>query len=525
MQTASLTKVFKNLDWENFTRELRIPFLMCLLLLVGMMLSQKINLTTADLGRHIKNGEYFLNNLKPIDTNYYSYTQPDHKTINHHWATGPLFYLIWKHAGFAGLSLVYVLTGVLTFFTVFKTAQSKANFTLASLLSLLALPLLTSRREVRPEIFSYLFAAAFYYFLNKYKSRKIPLSVILLLFLLQVVWVNLHILFPVGIMLVGLFMLDSFVSKNSKSSKLSLGILLSVVCTACLLNPYGFSGALVPFTIFMNYGYTLAENQSVFFMQQRFHLPIYIVVEMLAGFLFVTFIPFIKTNPGKYWLRLVLAVVFTALAFHMVRNFPLLGLFFIPLAAENIYLYLINKASEVKRIVYQIGGVAVVVMLIFSFSTQDHIYSAYVKNQGLGLMPGVQKSAQFFKRVGIKGPIFNNYDVGGYLIFNLFPEEKVFIDNRPEAYSTEFMQDTYIQMQEDENFWQEMDEKYNFNVIYYYRHDMTPWGQPFLVKRINDDLWEPVFVDDYCLVMLKRNEKNKTLIEKYALPKTMFRVQ
>ena len=55
-----------------------------------------------------------------------------------------------------------------------------------------------------------------------------------------------------------------------------------------------------------------------------------------------------------------------------------------------------------------------------------------------GLARGVQGSAKFFQNEGLKGPVFNNFDVGSYLIFYLFPEERPFVDNRPEAYPVEF---------------------------------------------------------------------------------------
>ena len=47
-------------------------------------------------------------------------------------------------------------------------------------------------------------------------------------------------------------------------------------------------------------------------------------------------------------------------------------------------------------------------------------------------LPEINASADFFKTENIKGSIFNNYDIGGYLIFNLFPNQKLFVDNRPE---------------------------------------------------------------------------------------------
>jgi len=59
---------------------------------------------------------------------------------------------------------------------------------------------------------------------------------------------------------------------------------------------------------------------------------------------------------------------------------------------------------------------------------------------GFGLVQGNNQSAQFFIDNNIKGPLFNNYDIGGYLIYHFYPQEKVFTDNRPEAYSVSFFE-------------------------------------------------------------------------------------
>ena len=110
--------------------------------------------------------------------------------------------------------------------------------------------------------------------------------------------------------------------------------------------------------------------------------------------------------------------------------------------------------------------------------------------------------------------MFNNYDIGSYLIFHLFPHIRPFVDNRPESYSVRFFKDVYVPMQEDEKIWKRVDGQYNFNAIYFYRHDITPWAQPFLIRRLKDPAWIPVFVDNYCLILLKRNNKNKEIINK-----------
>ncbi|MBL7156022.1 MAG: hypothetical protein ISS87_00250, partial [Candidatus Pacebacteria bacterium] len=57
---------------------LEIYILIFLLFWFGIFLLQKINLTTADLGRLLKNGELILKgNFDVLYTNFYSYTNPD----------------------------------------------------------------------------------------------------------------------------------------------------------------------------------------------------------------------------------------------------------------------------------------------------------------------------------------------------------------------------------------------------------------------------------------------------------------
>ncbi|MCA9399075.1 MAG: hypothetical protein KC618_04955, partial [Candidatus Omnitrophica bacterium] len=101
----------------------------------------------------------------------------------------------------------------------------------------------------------------------------------------------------------------------------------------------------------------------------------------------------------------------------------------------------------------------------------------------------------------------------------------VFVDNRPEAYSTAFFQEQYIPMQEDEAVWKKFDQQYRFNVIYFYRLDLTPWAQPFLIRRLEDPLWAPVYVDDFTIILLKRNAGNEAVIRQLELPKSIFQVR
>jgi hypothetical protein len=301
-------------------------------------------------------------------------------------------------------------------------------------------------------------------------------------------------------------------------------LLLASTILACVVNPFGIRGALAPLTIFKEYGYMIAENQSVIFMQRRFHSPVYLYFEFMFVIMIISFVIVSLRRKTKHLVVLVLlAIFFSAFSWRAIRGIPMFGLFFIPIASGNLYYFIQAKSMRMQnamRYILVITSIIIAVLLgvlkINSPSTAG--------GMGIGLLPGTHLSADFFKQNKIEGPIFNNYDIGGYLIYHLFPQERVFVDNRPEAYSVSFFKDIYVPMQEDENSWKKVDKQYNFNAIYFYRHDFTPWAQPFLIKRIKDPLWAPVFVDNYTLILLKRNEKNRRLIQSYELPKGIFQI-
>ena len=187
------------------------------------------------------------------------------------------------------------------------------------------------------------------------------------------------------------------------------------------------------------------------------------------------------------------------------------GFLFIPLCA---YYY----APYIKK------GTVSIVLLVVSVAGLIFCQSFIPVHPQIGLVPNVNASAEFFKKNGLRGPIFSNYDIGGYLIYHLGGREKVFVDNRQEAFPPDFFRHVYIPMQQDPEVWKKMDEKYGFNIIYFYRHDMTPWGQSFLIDRVKDQQWAPVFVDDYAIIFARRGSIDQGIIDHFELPKSMFKI-
>lgn len=474
---------------------------------------QKINLTNIDLGRHLVNGKLMIENFNfknPVLTNnLYSYTQPNYPFINHHWLSGVVFYLVYAYLGFNGLAIFYALLSAVTILIFFKISLHKANFYLSLLVTVLCVPLFASRTEVRPEVFSYLFMAVLVYILCYSKNKYTTCFTVLFI---QLLWVNMHIFFVFGILILAVFTVHVYL--NRVGPDIPYPILLAGIIAICLFNPHGMAGLLTPLNIFKEYGYRVAENQSIFFMQKLLPSFSYFYAEILILVTFgLSIWAVFEKRTREYLFLIILTLIFGLGSLKMIRIIPIFSLFCIILCTQT--LQLVAKKYILKNVnhLYTLGFAVVV-----------FIFSPFKFGWGLGVDEKSLTSAQFFKMNNIKGPIFNNYDIGSYLVYSLYPSEKVFVDNRPEAYYSNFFEHTYVPIQESEEMWKKAENEYKFNVIYFYRRDYTPWAQIFLIKRIKDVNWAPVYVDDYTIILLKKSEENREVIEKYELPQDMFSI-
>lgn len=456
-------------------------------LLFALSLAVKIDLPTADLGRHIKNGEIVLNGGAEarsaiLQTNFYSYTETDFPFINHHWLSGVVFYVVEKAAGFTGLSIMYILLSLVSLGIFVKITAQKVGIERTIPFILLAIPVIASRAEVRPEVFTYFYCAFFFYICEKVSSKQISIKWLYILPILEIIWVNLHSGFIFGIFITGMYFMKLPIKHFSIS--------MSLIILATLINPSGLQGALVPFTIFNNYGYRVVENQSIPFLENLGvgNKVAFISFKILSV---ITALSLILSFRRKINIpQATFAVVFGVMSYMAIRNFPLFGYFAIP--AGVIYF---NKSILEKTVLVILGLIG----LFFTIS----IINLHKNDFGLGLRPGVNNAAEFFKSHSLKGPVFNNYDIGGYLIYHLYPQEKVFYDNRPEAYSSDFSQSTYVASLENPELFKKLDEKYHFNSIFFYHRDYTHWAQKFLIEKTKDPEWITVFADEDNIILIK----------------------
>lgn len=519
------------IEKEKFLIYFKILLVVLLLSSYGFFLSRKIDLTTADLGRHLKNGELILNSTKffnfknsILHANFYSYTYPDYLFVNHHWGAGVIFFIIQKVFGFVGLSLFYFVLSLITFYLFFRLAERMAGFKISFLVSLLLIPLIAERTEIRPEVFTYFFSVLFFWILWHYKQNFISYRWLFILPFLMLFWVNIHIYFFVGLILIGLFLLEAIFFRKYRPKIKWLSTTLILTVATSLINPFGLKGFLYPLNIFKNYGYLIVENQSVLFLDKwglnNPNLLLFKIVFAISALSFVLVIIFNRKNFS--FVYFCLGAGLGIMAWLALRNFTIFAFFTLPIIAYN-FSQIKNRSPklQINNLIFVIFLLLIIVGLFFNQRQQLSLHSQIF---GLGLMSNNDASARFFLKENIQGPILNNYDIGSYLIYHLFPKYRVFVDNRPEAYPNVFFQKIYIPLQNDEEKWQTEEQRYNFNAIFFSHRDLTPWAQKFLINRVNDSSWAPVFADPYAIIFLKRNEINRPIIEKYEIPKEFFRI-
>ena len=473
-----------------------------------ILVAHPMNIYRTDIGRHIKSGEVILQTGSVPVTNLFSYSAPDYPVPNHHWGAAVLFALVHRWWSFAGLSLLFLIMQGATFLVTFATARRLGGFTAAALLAVAAAPLMASRTEVRPEMFSHFFLAAMIALLVAHAQGRLRPQWLLAIPVMEVLWVNAHIVFPVGVMVAGAFALAALHrwwmerTDPALQNLLWLGGIACATTLAMLVNPLGLEGALYPARIVnLLHGYQLFEMQPTSHMLRMFPPAL-----TFAAFWTVCAIGVAMAWQHRYAQRPMLTVALgglfaigTVFGWMALRNLPLAALLLLPAAADAWSS--MRPLAWLRARGLGTRSLALLLAIALWFGHAPSYWRGAVTSIGVGLFPGSLDAFEAFHRSGMRGPIFNNYDVGGGLIYGLYPEERVFADNRPEAYPPGFLDGAVLGAQRDESIWQKLLAQHRFQSIFFAWRERTPWTVPFLRRRLADGMWAQIYGDENVIVL------------------------
>jgi hypothetical protein len=450
-----------------------------------------------DLGRHLKIGEIILETKQIPQTNLFSYTNPSFPFINHHWLSEVVFFSLTSLLGVTSMAILKIIlimsaVGIGVCYGIRRVGIQTTLFSL-----LLFSPLFLERAHIRPEMFGYLFFAILLYMVLTYPKHP---KLILITPVIMVLWTNMHISFVFGLFLLILLLAKLIILQRSLRDI----VLVAGGILATLINPHGLTGALYPFTIFNEYGYQIAENQSLLFLNsltfnvwiKYFFILTPIIVLCLLVHVF-----------KQRWTAGIILLTFFAVTFFQIRHMPFFVIAAIPLCALSLrdisHHLQIKKVSGtvVDGLLSLLMGVCMIFFLTGTYSNTFDMNTQF----GIGFQEDAKAATDFVKKHNLPKNIFNNFDVGGYLIYRLYPDYHLFVDNRPEAYPAKFFQEVYIPMQLDTPTRTMIFKKYNIQTIITAHTDQTDWGRSLILNTYKDTSWKLVFADKAILIFTRNS--------------------
>src|SRR6185503_3618155 len=250
---------------------------------------------------------------------------------------------------------------------------------------------------------------------------------------MMLLWVNLHAGWALGLALIGLYIVRAVLDGDLDHVR-PLVIML-VVCTAVVpLNPNGFRMFSYPYE-------TLTSTSMAAFIQEwaspDFHKTTYLPLAILLLSTFGA----MALSPKRARLGEIFLVLVTALgALRSVRHIPIFSLFAAPVLAKHLWAIAKDRGWDklltgpetrppgfmlVVNVILLLAPLALGAFRIWHFATHQRNY-ATVRNP--------VAAVEFLKSQRLPGPIYNRYGWGGYLIYQLYPEYRVYIEGRADVY-------------------------------------------------------------------------------------------
>jgi tetratricopeptide (TPR) repeat protein len=481
--------------------------------------------SSTELWTHLKAGEWIIQHRSIPHHDIFSYTFHGKEWIDFEWLFQAIIYVTYLVLQFKGLVILQAVLIMLIIFIFYKNSIlfDRGEHWITFLTLVLVLNVMKPQIVLRPQIIFLLFLVSYIYILNLYYFRN--KNYLFLLPIFQVFWTNIHGSFVLGIILAGLFFLISttqllWANRNNINSVFKnkmLIISLAVVIllfVASLVNPYGYTIYDIPLkTAFAKEAQGFIQEWSPISLKSLFCFSFDSLLWFKVFFL-LTLISFILRKENmKSIEHVAFFIIFSLMAFIHHRFAGAFGVAMGHIFVFNISNIVGNKISQ-KVLTYTRKWSFVILILSLSFLLLG-LQKGY-KNIEFSIRRGhyPQGVVQFIKEKEIKGNIFNSFDYGGFLIWHLYPQLKVFIDGRViTVYSEDFFW-LHRQGLKNETVWKRLVNKYDVDIVLI--DDKRDNGYRIFVKQLDDDpAWSLVAFDEVSTLYLKNKPKYEEIISLY----------
>jgi tetratricopeptide (TPR) repeat protein len=490
-----------------------------------------------DIWWQLLSGRWMIEHGAITHSDVFSYTMTGKPWINVKWLYEILIATLEKGLGPESVLLLQAIVNVVIIGLLYKTLNAfskyhnKSYSTFSTAIAiLLFLAVDEYRMAGRPEMISHLMCTLFLYIL--WRNPAMEWKKIWWLIPLQCLWANMHEGYPVGIVIIGATVAGGVISYllNREKSTLQFAsrsaILLTVCILVILLNPNGIVLWKQPFEIYRQvwankyttelYSYQDAQYWTI---QAKWHITILILViaywtvQLITAFRNKQLKQFFSPLVTVY---LLLIVLFAYLSLTANRNIPFAQIVLLPtVPIALVWLWQKFKLSSIgilKTIEKQAILIALFISVVFYGCIVSNKYYQYTSSPNkygihVSMLHNPTGAADFIKQHKLQGPVFSDYFVSSYLLWQCYPQFKSYIDLRDlDVFPVSFFDD-YFKLYELPEKFDEINNKYGFNYIVI----STSQLQSLQMKLYWGEGYNLIYVDPVAAIFLKQNDANAGL--------------
>lgn len=412
--------------------------------------------TDPDFWWHLRTGQLIADTGAVPQQDVFSYTALGQPWVAHEWLAELIMYGLYSCGGYVADVAFFSLVMTLAYFVIYRLLRRLGiDKTLTMGIVVWTVIVRWALWPPRPQLFTFLLFAIYLYALFSYK--RFGQARLWLLPPLMALWVNLHAGYVIGLFLIALFFVGELLNRLTRRPAADLRpLFLAGVASAlaALINPNTYVAWLYPFS------YAGSGNASMRFIAEwqspDFHsyvfLPFAVAIAllMLAG------------SPGRLdFTCSLLVLAFTLMSLQSVRHIVLFALTTAPILALRLEERNVSISRPVKagsrlmplvNLLLLVAVPALLLVVVLSSPVSQVHATPSVKGYPAG-------GVAYLREHRPAGNLFNTYGWGGYLIYSLYPEYRVFIDGRADVYGDELMEE-YAQVSHVGARWREVLDRY-----------------------------------------------------------------
>jgi hypothetical protein len=411
-----------------------------------IMLGPRLLNMDGDLGRHLTVGGYILDSGKIPTLDIFSHTMTGKPFTPHEWLSEIIFTLANRWLGLTGVVfLTSIIIALVWYLLSYEVMKRSGGFYFSLIVIIIGIAASSVHWISRPHIFTYIFLLLW---IRIYSSNISIYKKCAALALIMILWVNSHGAFVTGLVYVGIDIAVQFISsiysksinKDIHHLKKSIWILL-IACGALFINPTGFQILGTVFNFLQNRYLT---SQTLEYQPPNLLAPSFIpftIFLLICGYYLIRFRKHIKLVDAFQ------IVIWSIFGIFSARNIPLAIIVGLPILStyygmkNNINDAIDNekKISPRSGYIYPRLAIGIALPVLISIAVLVLVLKGPGMIQRNVFLPTKfpVKAVDYITTHPIEGNMYNEFTWGGYLLYRLWPEKKVFIDGQTDFYGEE----------------------------------------------------------------------------------------